>query len=288
MIDSTILIVGLGQIGGSIAKALKGKVRSVLGVDINLNTLNLALSEGIISEGFTDPDSVLKRTDVIFLCLYPQGIMDFLDKYANFITEATIITDVAGVKSPITTMCSSLDKKISYIGGHPLAGREGDGFGTANSEIFKDANYVITPSENVSDEQISLITTLIYAMGFKLVLTTTPDNHDEIIAYTSQIPHIIAVSMCDTPMLMRYFNYTAGSFEDVTRVAKINERLWTDLFLQNKEKLVPQMDLLEKNIAKIKNLITNDDTNGLIELFGRVRAQKELSDSAKNNCGSSE
>ena len=278
-----IAVIGLGLIGGSIAKALRPHVDKIIGVDINQSVINDALDSGAIDEGFLDSHPAISQADVSFICLYPSLSLEFITQNASFFKRDSIVTDVVGIKTPLMNLCNGLDSPFTYIGGHPMAGKETWGFENSNSDMFQNKNYIITPSAKATAAQIEIIKNLVRLMGFTNITCTTSDEHDRIIAYTSQFPHIIAVSMCDTPMLTEFRNFTGGSFEDVTRVANINENLWCELFLQNKNQLLEQISSFQNSISKFTNMLHANDEDGLKALLKSIRENKELIDHEKNN-----
>ena len=276
MKDLTISVIGLGLIGGSIAKALRPHVKKIIGVDVKQSVIGSALNLGIIDKGLLNPRPAISESDVTFICLYPSLALEFVTQNTDFFKEDSILTDVVGIKTPMANLCDTLDSKFTYIGGHPMAGKETWGFENSDTNMFRDRNYIITPSSKSTPSQVELIENLTRAMGFTTITQTTPEEHDKIIAYTSQFPHIIAVSMCDTPMLTKFHHFTGGSFEDVTRVANINENLWSELFLQNKEHLLEQIETFQKSISKITDMLHTDDEEGLKTLLRTIRENKAL------------
>lgn len=276
MKDKIIAIVGLGLIGGSAARKLKKEGLTVFGIDKDALVCKQALSSGAIDKGFTDPVEPISEADITILCIYPLSAIKFIKKYAKCLKKGAILTDMIGIKTPFMQLCSEIEGDFTYIGGHPMAGREVSGFLNSSEDLFIGANYIITPSEKADIKQIKCIENLAKLLGCGQIVLTTPEQHDEIIAYTSQLPHIIAVSMCDTPLLLKHKNFTGGSFEDVTRVAKINEVLWSELFLQNKDNLLKIIDNFENSIHRIRTAISNNDEAELKKIFIKVRKDKEL------------
>lgn len=282
MKEKIIVVIGLGLIGGSIARKLNKEGFTVFGVDKNEDTLKQAEESGAIKKGYSNPADAVSLADIIIICIYPQAALDFVkNNYKNF-KKGAILTDVVGVKTPLMELCESIDGDFIYIGGHPMAGKEVCGFEHSADDLFKGANYILTPSEKAKASDIEYIANIAKALGCGQIVYATPQKHDEIIAYTSQLPHIIAVSMCDTPLLLKHKNFTGGSFEDVTRVAKINEQLWSELFFQNKKNILGIIEEFEAGINKIKSALVNNNEDELKNIFVKVRKDKELIESENN------
>ncbi len=276
----TVTVVGLGLIGGSVARALKSSVKAIYGVDYFESVLKSAKEQNVIDEGYTNAIIPLEKSDVVILCLYPDASLNFVRDNINNFKDNCILTDVVGVKSPLMKLYNNAKPNFLYIGGHPMAGREVSGFINSTDTMFRGANFIVTPPLSATEEQIKVVESLAIAIGCATITRTTPENHDKIIAYTSQLPHVIATAMCDTPLLVKHKNFTGGSFEDVTRVAKINELLWTELFLNNSEYLIEEIDRFTNSLNDIKTAIKCGDNSKLMEIMRRVRLDKELIDNA--------
>lgn len=258
-------VVGVGLIGGSYAKALKKYPYKVYGIDINQESLDYALENNIIDIGTSNPREVLKDLDVVFLCLYPSDAIKFVRDNINNFKRDSIISDVVGVKR---YMVDKLDvyfnDDVEFVFAHPIAGRETSGVKYSDENIFKGANFVITPTKYNKDESVNLIKTLAKQMGFKNVSLISDVEHDEIIAFTSQLTHAISLSLVnsdddkyDTSM------FIGDSYKDLTRISMINEKLWTELFLNNKDFLLKQIDKFETQMDILKEAIKNKDTEKL-------------------------
>lgn len=257
-----VCIVGLGLIGSSYARALKKlNVERIIGIDINEDTLKKAVKKNIIDEGHTAPKEGLKDADLVILAVYPDLTESFvIDNMDNF-KKGAIITDSAGIKeSIINTINKSIRSDLDFIGGHPMAGREGSGLDNGSETIFNGANYLITPTNRNKEENIKLLENIAKAIGCKNIVRICPKEHDRIIAYTSHLPHILAVALINSDILNKDTSlFVAGSFRDATRVADINASLWTELIMQNKDYVVEQLSIFEKNIANMKNAINLGD-----------------------------
>ncbi|MCK9478993.1 MAG: prephenate dehydrogenase [Firmicutes bacterium] len=275
MQNKTVTVVGLGLIGGSIARVLRPFVKKLYAIEQNSDVLDFAQKQGIVDVA---PHNPLEESDIVVLCIYPGDSLVFVKENVNNFKKGCILTDTVGVKTPLMNLCKKLNPPFTYIGGHPMAGREVSGFINSDKNLFSGASFIITPSDNAKAEQISLIEKFALALGCKVVIHATADEHDKIIAYTSQLPHIIATAMCDTPLLVKHKNYTGGSFEDVTRVAKINENLWTELFLENKKHLADEIKRFTASLEKIGRAIEQNDSEALRQIMRKVRLDKEAID----------
>lgn len=269
---TTIAIVGLGVVGGSFAKAIKENHLSeltVLAIDKNEETLKQALAEGTILEGETENKTLLQKADIVIIALYPQAMKAFIKKHALEFKEGAIVTDTAGVKGAlITNMKDDIPPQIDFIFGHPMAGRESSGYEYATGAIFKGANYLITPIETNKIANIERLTELFKKLGFKRVTVVNPDRHDEMIGFTSQLCHAIAVALINSDDPDRdTVRFIGDSYRDLTRIAKINQSLWTELFMENKGALLDAMTNFEAQFSEIKKAVENDNYDGLESLF---------------------
>lgn len=262
-------IVGLGLIGGTYARSLRNYPYKIYGIDISQDSIDFALCENIIDYGTTEPKSILKELDVVFLCLYPNETVKFVRNNINHFKRDAIISDVVGIKrSLIDSLDVYKDDDVEFVFAHPIAGREKIGVTYSDSNIFKDANFVITPTKKNTDEAINLIETLAKQMGFKNVSRITDVEHDDIIAFTSQLTHAIAISLVnsddekyDTKL------FIGDSYKDLTRIAMINEKLWAELFLKNKDFLVKKINNFEKQLDILKEALANKDQEKLEEIM---------------------
>jgi prephenate dehydrogenase len=273
-----IVIVGLGVIGGGYAMALKAAgYENIFGIDTNEDTINKAKDLGIIKEGYVDWKEIVPKADLIILAVYPNLVKKFIvDNRENF-KDGTIITDVTGIKQLfIREILEILPDNIDFVFGHPMAGREKKGIDYATSEVFKGANYLITTTEKNKEENIRLIENIAYEMGFKRVKRICPKYHDEMIAFTSQLPHAMAVALINSDIEGRDTgSFIGDSYRDLTRIANINEGLWSQLFLGNKENLLKSMNLFKDELNKIIRCIEDDDKDGLEELFIKSSKRRE-------------
>lgn len=264
MIDSdfNITVAGLGLIGGSFAMALrKLNPKNLWGIDIDKATVEAAENMGIIDRGYTDGKTPLKESDIVIVCLYPGQTIDFIKQNLPYFKHGAVITDTAGIKEQVVEeVCSFLPDSLDFIGGHPMAGRESQGFSGAVVDMFHGANYIITPVEKNKEENIQIIENVAKGIGCSNIIKISPRRHDEIIALTSHLPHIMAVSLINSNVLnMESSSFIAGSFKDATRVADINSSLWTELISSNRDNVISKIECLEENIRTIKDAIKSDN-----------------------------
>lgn len=273
-----IVIVGLGVVGGGYAMALKeAGYTEVYGIDNNIETLRKAKSLGIIKEGYTDEKEIIKIADLIVLAVYPNLVKKFIINNKEDFKDGAIITDVTGIKQLfIDEITSILPKNIDFVFAHPMAGREKKGIDYATNKVFKGANFLITVTDNNKAENLELIENLAYKMGFKNVKKICPKYHDEMIAFTSQLPHALAVALINSDVEGRNTGEFIGdSYRDLTRIANINEALWSQLFLGNKENLLKAIYNFEEELDKIKNCLEHEDKEALQNLFIKSSLRRE-------------
>ncbi len=273
-----ILIVGLGLLGGSYAKSLKKKGYSVSALTLNQKDIDFALQNGIIDSGSTEIDEALiKSADIIVFALYPHIFVEWIEKNGHLIKEGTIVTDVTGVKGSIVYKIQSMmPDGVEFISAHPMAGREKSGVENSDDEIFTGANFIVVPTDKNTFSAIELCKSLGQELGFKSVSQLPPERHDEMIGFLSQLTHCIAISlMCasDDPNLEKY---TGDSFRDLTRIANINDEMWSELFLSNRETLLSQMEVYNKAFNKLYQCIKNEDRE-------EMRSMMRLSSERRRN-----
>lgn len=271
-----ILIVGLGLLGGSYALGLKQKGFKVSAIDVSEKTIEYAKDNGIVDFATTDVDTeLIKSADLIIFALYPHIFCKWVKDYGKYFKSGTIITDVTGVKGAIIKdINSNLPFGVEFIAAHPMAGKESGGIENSNTEMFKNANYIVVPTEQNSEEAVKLCEDLGETLGFANVSKLSVADHDKMIAFLSQLTHCIAVSlMCasDNPDLVKY---TGDSFRDLTRIADINDRMWSELFLCNREALLNEMDNYRKAFEDLYEAIKNNDTNTMREMMKLSTARR--------------
>lgn len=270
--NNNFTIVGLGLIGGSFAKSIKNKLKykNLWAVDIDRDILNQAVSEGVIDEGFTDPKYPLENSDIVILCTYPNITTDFLKINMPYFKQNSIVTDTTGIKNKIITEIRSFIRNdINFIGGHPMCGKESIGYGYSSDSMFINGQYILTPENNTSLEAVNILTEIIKNIGFKTVSLMSPEKHDETIAFTSQLPHLIACTLMSSKNIKQSLNCIGGSFKDATRVADINSDLWSELIFENKNNIIMQLDYFLNDIKNIYDIINNNDIEGLKSIFAK-------------------
>ena len=266
-----ILVVGLGLIGGSYVKALAGFPNAkIYGADINSAVIQQAEADGVIEKGVCCADELLQNMDVVILCVTPKIAVDFIN--TKTFKKGALVTDVCGVKGMM--FAEIKNDSIDYIGGHPMAGRECDGYENSTGDLFRGANYIMVTKESNSVEHIQNLQDIIKHIGCAKITRTTSREHDVMIAYTSQLMHVVAATLCDNEILDRAEGFSAGSLRDCTRVAKLNPKMWAELFVENKEALSEQIDIFTNSLKKIEMMIKNSDSKG-IEDFLTVTCERK-------------
>ncbi|MGM9978001.1 MAG: prephenate dehydrogenase [Clostridium sp.] len=273
-----IVIVGLGVIGGSFAMALnEAGYKDVFGIDTNPETIKKAEELGIIKKGSPNGEDFLKEADLVIISIYPKIVKTFVENNKDNFKDGAIITDATGIKGMfINEIIKILPENVDFVFGHPMAGREKRGIDFASSKVFKGANYIITPIERNKEENIKLIENLAYEIGFKRVRRITPEFHDEMIGFTSQLPHAMAVALINSDEEGRDTgSFIGDSYRDLTRIANINEDLWSELFLGNKENLLKAINNFELQLDLIKKAIYDDDKEALKQYFIKSTKRRE-------------
>lgn len=276
-----ITIIGLGVIGGSYALALKDAgLTDVYGVDTDPASVMQARAAEAIAEGCTSPEKYLPDSDLVILAIYPKAVLPFLQKYAHLIKPGSVLTDATGIKTVIIDqILPLLPAGVDYIPGHPMAGREKKGFAFASADVFKGANYLITPLPGNLPSNIDLIEQLALKMGFRRVKRISAQLHDEMIAYTSQLPHAMAVALVNSDIDGRDTGkFIGNSYRDLTRIARINAPLWTELFFENAEQLLPAIDRYMEEMRLIRDSIAARDAQTLTSAFEKSTARREALD----------
>ncbi|MGM9521080.1 MAG: prephenate dehydrogenase [Oscillospiraceae bacterium] len=278
---STIGIVGLGLIGGSMAKSIKARTgHTVLGIDIDRETMELAIMSGSIDSPLDDDN--LKSCDLLLVALPPQALLRWVTENAPKIAKHTMLIDLCGVKRAICSVITPLSEKygFSYIGGHPMAGKEVSGFKSADSALFSGASMILTPDKNTDIVMLDKLKAFFLEIGFETLTFTTPEEHDRIISYTSQLAHICSSSYVKSPTAQTHMGFSAGSFKDMTRVARLDENMWTELFSANRDNLVGELEELIKHLTDYLDAIKADDQDKLRQL---LKTGRELKATAGGN-----
>ena len=273
-----IVIVGLGVVGGSFAMALnKAGYENVYGIDVNEETIKKAKNLGIIKEGSTEGTDLLGKADITIVSIYPKLVIDFIKNNKDYFKKGSIVTDATGIKCMfINEVKKIIPDDVDFVFGHPMAGREKRGIDFATDKVFQNANYIITPIESNKEENIKKIEELALSIGFKKVRRISPEYHDEMIGFTSQLPHAIAVALINSDEEGRDTgSFIGDSYRDLTRIANINEELWSELFLGNKDNLLKVLNNFEIELDLIKKAIYENDKEKLMEFFRKSTKRRE-------------
>ena len=235
-------IVGMGLIGGSLARTVKLRsAHTVVGCDIDPETLRLAHEMNALDEEMTDEN--LQDCGMVFVALYPQTTVDWITSHAHLFGDGCVVIDCAGVKGYVVDAIRPVARgaRWHYIGGHPMAGREFSGFKYARDDLYDRASMILTPDPEEDPALLARVKCFFMDIGFRRVQFTTPRVHDEMIAYTSQLAHVVSSAYVKTPLAGKNKGFSAGSFADMTRVARLNEHMWTELFFENRDALLPEV-----------------------------------------------
>jgi prephenate dehydrogenase len=284
-----ILISGLGLIGGSMARAFKFYTEhKIIGYDINRDTARKALLVGacdyiftdipasgnisndkILPEKINDSDVSLSDMDVIILAAYPAASMEFLKLYSHLIGKDTFVYDLGGTKRGVCKVGFEMAEKygFTFVGGHPMAGTQFSGFEASYESLFKNANMLLVPHKDIDVRKLDFSVKLFKSIGFNTVKITNADDHDRIIAYTSQLAHVLSNAYVKSPTSREHSGYSAGSFRDLTRVAHLNARMWTELFMENRDNLVPEIELLANSLIEYAEAMKSGDSDRLERLL---------------------
>lgn len=272
-------IVGLGLIGGSMAKAIKTHTEhTVLGMDLIESVVYKAyLLEAIDGQLTTEK---LKDCDIVFLAMYPQDTIDFVKANADLFKKNGLVLDLCGVKEVVCTPILPIAREhgFIYIGAHPMAGREFSGFSHSSGSLFEGASMVLVPFHGTTIETVQSVKELCKRIGFTCIQISTPEEHDRMIAFTSQLAHVVSSAYIKSPTALEQIGFSAGSFKDMTRVAKLNEKMWTELFLDNSDHLCEEIELLIQHLQEYKEAIRDGDRDRLFNLLKEGRELKAVVD----------
>lgn len=260
-----VLIVGLGLMGGSYAKALRRLDFHICAIDKDPDSIEYALSAKIIDEGSTEPDKeLISKADIIVFALYPMLIKEWISEYQRYFKSGAVITDVTGVKSCIVyDIQEILRDDVEFIAAHPMAGREVYGVRNSTEKMFRDANFLVVPTDKNTQQAVEWCKELGRLLGFINVTVLSPEEHDKMIGFVSQLTHCIAVALMTCSDNTHLADYTADSFRDLTRIANINEVMWSELFLLNKEPLLADIDRFISEMTVLRNMLESGDREGL-------------------------
>lgn len=273
------LIVGLGLIGGSYAMSLHRQGFPVSAVDVDEQAIRYALEKGIIDEGDVSGRELVEKADVIILGVYPSMVAGWVSENQKYFKPSALITDVSGVKRAVLYQVQELLRPdVEFIGSHPMAGREVGGVWNSDDCIFRDANFLVTPTEKNTPEAIEFIRELGWRLGFFRVSVLSPEEHDQMIGYLSQLTHAIAVSLMNANGNPHLVEYTGDSFRDLTRIAKINDVLWSELFWLNRDILIPEIDSFVYALEDLKQKLADGDMEGLKQLFRQSSERRKYFD----------
>ena len=276
--DTKFLIIGLGLMGGSYALALKQQGYAVSAITKEQSSIDYAVAHGIIDKGDTDiNETLVKEADIIVFALYPHVFIDWIKNNRNLFRKGQIITDVTGVKHTVVKPVQELlNGRVEFIAAHPMAGREVYGVENATSEMFKGANYIVVPTENNTPMAIDTAKRLGEILGFARISVLSPEEHDKMIGFVSQLTHCIAVALMTCNDNTHLVDYTGDSFRDLTRIANINEDMWTELFLLNRDVLANEIDVFAKELERIKDMLKNGDSEGMKEVMRLSTKRRKL------------
>lgn len=274
-----ILIVGLGLIGGSLAKAFKKFTDyTIIGLDKDENVIKKAIESGDIKEAF---DGNFDGIDIIISGLFPNDTIKFVTDNAEKISKNTIVTDCGGVKEKVCDAIEPIakEKGFTFIGMHPMAGIEKFGYDNSLEDLFLGASLILTPFNGTSKDKVDFLSDAMLKAGFSRVKISTPKEHDEVIAYTSQLAHVVSGAYIKSKTAEKHVGFSAGSFRDMTRVAHLNEYMWTELFMENSENLAKETDDLIDRLKEYSAALKSGDKENLFEILKAGREQKDLIDS---------
>lgn len=271
---SRVTIVGLGLIGGSMALGLSGKVGQVCGVDIKEETLQLARRRRMADQITADPSQVIPGSDLVIVALYPQMAQSFILDNLSLFSPGTLIMDVAGIKEKmVNCLQAALPEGLEFLGSHPMAGREGQGIDQAREEMFLGSNYLLTPTDKNTKEGLALAKGLVSLLGVRRIIQLSPKEHDALVAYSSQLPHLLAALLTyDPPARLEVM--VGGSFRDASRVAHFNADLWTELFLENKDNLSGVLADLERDLSFFRRALETEDAAAIGNFLSQAKDHK--------------
>ncbi len=279
-VSKNILIVGLGLLGGSYARALKRFGFHISAITKEQESIDYALGEHIIDEGSTKIDkTIIEKADLVIFALYPHVFVEWIRENQHLLKSGAIITDVTGVKrSVVYTIQDMLRDDLEFIAAHPMAGREVSGVENSTDKMFVGANYIVTPTPKNTPEAIQTCLELGRLLGFSNVTTLSPEEHDEMIGFLSQLTHCIAITLMTCNDRENMEKFTGDSFRDLTRIARINDEMWSELFLANKDALLEQMNMFMNKFNELKTMLETDDIAGMREMMRHSTQRRALFD----------
>ncbi len=278
--SKTYLIVGLGLLGGKYAQVLSQKGYRVTGITHSAETMDFALSHGYVCAGKTENfEDLVEQADCVIFGLYPTVLLDWVRQYGHLLRRGTLVTDVSGVKRGVVEpVQQALPEGVEFIASHPMAGRETSGIAHSAEVNFAPANFIITPTEKNTPQGIEWCRELAETLGFCRISVLSPAEHDHMIGYVSQLCHAIAVSLMCASDNTELARYTGDSFRDLTRIARINDKMWAELFLWNKDNLISEIDMFSDALQDMRQKLVDDDRDGLQEMFRLSTKRREAFD----------
>ena len=272
-------IVGLGLIGGSLAKSAKKNTEfKVFGYDLNSDVVKNAIEDKVLDGEL--PQKQLSSCDYVFIPLCPEAVIDYVQNNSDFFKDGAVVIDCAGVKRSVCDKCFEIAEKshFTFVGGHPMAGTQFSGFENSKDTMFYNAPFVLTPKENEDILILANAREVIMKLGFGRVSVMTPSKHDKLIAFTSQLAHVVSNAFVKSPSALERKGISAGSYKDLTRVAYLNENMWTELFLENKDNLIFELDNIIAELQKYSDAMKNDDAVTLKQLLKDGKEMKIKAD----------
>lgn len=279
-VSKKILIVGLGLLGGSYARVLKRFGFHISAITKEQSSIDYAINEGIIDEGSTELDEeIIGNADLVIFALYPHVFVEWIEKNQKLLKSGAIITDVTGVKRSIVYKIQDiLRDDVEFIAAHPMAGREVSGVENSTDKMFQGANYIVTPTDKNTPEAINTCLELGRLLGFSNVTTLSPEEHDEMIGFLSQLTHCIAITLMTCNDRENMEKFTGDSFRDLTRIARINDLMWSELFVANKDALLSQMDMFMDKFKELKTMLETEDIDGMRKMMRHSTDRRALFD----------
>lgn len=279
-VSQKILIVGLGLLGGSYAKVLRRFGFHISAITLEQSSIDYAIREGLIDEGSTEPEPrMIGEADLVIFALYPHVFVEWIEKHQHLFKSGALLTDVTGVKRSIVYRIQEmLRPDVEFIAAHPMAGREVSGVENSTDKMFIGANYIVTPTEKNTPEAIRTCIELGRLLGFSNVSTLTPEEHDEMIGFLSQLTHCIAITLMTCNDKENMEKFTGDSFRDLTRIARINDLMWSELFVANKDVLLDQMNLFIDKFTELKTMLETEDIEGMRAMMRHSTERRALFD----------
>ncbi len=279
-VSKKILIVGLGLLGGSYARVLKRFGFHISAITKEQSSIDYALNERIIDQGSTELDGkIIGDADLVIFALYPHVFVEWIEKNQSLLKSGVLITDVTGVKTSIVYKIQDiLREDAEFIPAHPMAGREVSGVENSTDKMFQGANYIVTPTDKNTPDAINTCLELGRLLGFSNVTTLSPEEHDEMIGFLSQLTHCIAITLMTCNDKENMEKFTGDSFRDLTRIARINDLMWSELFIANKDALINQMDMFIDKFQQLKSMLMEEDTDGMRKMMRHSTERRALFD----------